>query len=139
MTNEDEGSRLLRKLRERAAQPGYVKPDYSHLDDPGFYARIDAAMIEANKAIEAETWAEMPDEPPERPTRKPPRLDPVKSAAKMIAKNPELVARIKPGGEIEIASKASSSSSDDIELDARVGTDVMDAIERIRGGGHGRH
>jgi len=38
--------------------------------------------------------------------RRPPRLDPVKSAAKVIAKNPDLVARFKPGGEFEIVNKA---------------------------------
>lgn len=35
-----------------------------------------------------------------------PRLDPVKSAIKAIAKNPNIVARVLPGGVVEIAAKA---------------------------------
>jgi hypothetical protein len=74
--------------------------------------------------------------------RNPPRLDPVKSVAKMIAKNPDLVARIKPNGEIEIANKGSSPAKDsksDIELDAAADDSVWDAIAAIKDGDHGRH
>ena len=71
-------------------------------------------------------------------TRKPPRLDPVKSAAKMIAKNPALVARIKPDGEVEIAAReVASPAANETELDASVGSDVWDAIAAISGGKHG--
>ena len=76
--------------------------------------------------------------------RNPPRMDPVKSAAKMVANNPALVARIKlpNGGEIEIANKSASPAvNDQIELDASVGNDVWNAIAAIRGneGSHGAH
>ena len=74
--------------------------------------------------------------------RKPPRLDPVKSAAKMIEKNPALVARIKPDGEIEIAHGGASPSQDskvEVELDATSDDDVWNAIASIRDGGHGKH
>jgi hypothetical protein len=56
----------------------------------------------STKAAEGHSPANHP------PRRNPPRFDPVKAAAKMVAKNPTLVARIKPDGEIEIASKSSA-------------------------------
>jgi hypothetical protein len=79
-------------------------------------------------------------EQPKR-ARKPPRLDPVKSVLKMIAKNPALIARIRPDGEIEIAHRATTPASDSnnaIELDAGANDDVWQAIAAIKGD-HGAH
>jgi hypothetical protein len=79
----------------------------------------------------------------DRRKRNPPRIDPIKSAAKMVAKHPNLVARVKPDGEIEFASKVATPSMDgnEVELDAGANDDVWSAIEAIRddGGSHGRH
>jgi hypothetical protein len=69
-------------------------------------------------------------------------MDPVKSAAKMVTKNPSLVVRIKPDGEIEISSKAAMPAigSNQNELDASVGNEVWDAIAAIKdAGNHGAH
>jgi hypothetical protein len=84
----------------------------------------------------------LPENSPRK--RNPPRMDPVKSAAKMVAKNPALIARIKlpNGGEIEIVNKAASPAiNSEIELDASVGNDVWDAIAAIKhnAGSHGAH
>jgi hypothetical protein len=56
-----------------------------------------------------------------KPKRKSPRLDPVKSAAKMVEKNPALVVRVKQpdGSEIEIAHRSATPDSKiDVETPA---------------------
>jgi hypothetical protein len=78
-----------------------------------------------------------------KPKRSPPRLDPVKSAAKMVAKNPDLIARIKDGV-VEIVNKGTTPAIEtDIELDATASDDVWKAIANIKdkdnGGSHGKH
>jgi hypothetical protein len=73
--------------------------------------------------------------------RKPPRLDPIKSMAKVIAKNPDLVGRYKPDGEIEIASSKATPPivTNEIDLDAGADDHVFNAIAAIRRGSHGAH
>jgi hypothetical protein len=72
----------------------------------------------------------------------------MKTAARMVAKDPGLVVRIKPDGEIEIASKpvgagtpaaSPDSGMQDQELDAGKNDDVWAAIAAIKSNEHGRH
>jgi hypothetical protein len=64
-----------------------------------------AAMNDAFKGI-ARARADIAGRMKPKKPRSPPRLDPVKSAAKAVAKNPELVARFRPDGTLqEIANK----------------------------------
>jgi hypothetical protein len=106
--------------------------------------RLDQALAALKAQIASPTTDAAPtlEQVPIKRTRKSPRFDPVKSAAKVIAKNPHLVARIKPDGEIEIASSKSAAPAIDheIDLDATADNHVWNAIEAIRrGGGHGAH
>jgi hypothetical protein len=76
--------------------------------------------------------------------RKRSRLDPATRALRAIEKNPSLVARFKPDGEIEITHKEPSSQAVKTieivaELDATADDEVWNAIAKIRDGGHGPH
>jgi hypothetical protein len=138
MDDDDERKRsgLLQRLQARGIEPS------PPLDLTWVNRMIAAARPPLEAGPDGDT-APPPEATRNAPTkRKPPRLDPVKSAAKMIAKNPELVARIKPDGEIEIANKTTTppAAQDDTEMDAGANDDVWRAIAAIKNEGkHGAH
>jgi hypothetical protein len=122
---EQAGGDLLARLRARNA-----KADFSHLDDPGLWQRIGAApTIEGDDDLEPEVEATKPTQP----RRKPPRMDPMRTACRMIAKNPNLIAVIKPNGDFEIRAAAVSATSIEPSLDAGADDEVWNAIAAIRG------
>lgn len=85
----------------------------------------------------------IPMETPQK--RKPPRFNPTETICKNVAKhglNAHVIIRPDGTTEIEIskrgAAKVAVKDDDRDELDARIGTDVMDAIAAINGGESGK-
>jgi hypothetical protein len=145
----DRQAELLAKLREAREQAGRLRAarakhplppiDLSYLDDlPAFWSRMEARGTESFQRFvdeHPEYGGDEQEATPEqvsRRTRKPPRIDPMRTACKMVAKNPQLTVRVKPSGDIEI-SAASPPTEIDPELDAGASDDVWHAIEAIRG------